>query len=310
MFEDFSDVHFNTVAPYLNKDAAPRLRANGKIHSMESPAETRCGDSLFRWGSRTYVMGIINLSPDSFSGDGCTSLDSALEKARRMVEQGADIIDVGGESTRPGAGAVPENEEVRRVIPFITAVSGRIGVPVSIDTCKPGVASQALQAGAGMLNDISGQNMEPGMLELAAQKDVPIILTSNQRGQQVSDIVVAVMAQLKDLMERAARAGVRPENVIIDPGIGFGKTVEQNLELVRRLDELKVLGRPVLLGTSRKSFIAAIAGSSPQERALGTAASVAIGIARGAGMVRVHEVGEMKLICRMSDAIMGRTAQA
>jgi dihydropteroate synthase len=262
---------------------------------------------VFRWGQRTYIMGIINLSPDSFSGDGCTSLDSAIEKAKQMVEEGADIIDVGGESTRPGADPLSADDEIRRVIPFITSISGRMGVPVSVDTYKLEVASQALEAGARMINDISGTNMEPGMLRLAAQKDVPIILTSNQRGQTVTAIVEAVITQLRDLIERAAHAGVRPENIIIDPGIGFGKTVEQNLEIVRRLDELKVLGHPVLLGTSRKSFIAAVAGASPEERALGTAASVAIGITRGADMVRVHDVRQMKLICLMSDAIEGRT---
>jgi dihydropteroate synthase len=274
---------------------------------MKTSGITRCGNSLFRWGERTYIMGIVNLSPDSFSGDGCTSLDSALQQARQMVEDGADIIDVGGESTRPDAGLVSLDEEIRRVIPFITGISGQIGVPVSVDTYKYEVASQALEAGACMINDISGSNMEPGMLKLAAQKDVPIILTSNQRGQKVTAIVEVVITQLRDLIERAARAGVRPENILIDPGIGFGKTVEQNLEIVRRLDELKVLGRPVLLGTSRKSFIAAVAGASPEERALGTAASIAIGISRGADMVRVHDVRQMKLICRMSDAIMGRT---
>ncbi|MEI6186713.1 MAG: dihydropteroate synthase, partial [Dehalococcoidia bacterium] len=225
----------------------------------------------------------------------------------QMVEQGADIIDVGGESTRPGAGAVAADEEIRRVIPFIAGISGHIGVPISVDTCKPEVALRALEAGACMINDISGTYMEPGMLELAAQKDVPIVLTSNQRGQVTISIIEAVISQLGDLIERAVRAGVRRENIIIDPGIGFGKTVEQNLEIVRRLDELKVLGCPVLLGTSRKSFIVAVAGASAEERALGTAASIAIGISRGADMVRVHDVGQMKLICRMSDAIMGRS---
>jgi len=276
---------------------------------LKLPAETRCGGSLFRWGGRTFVMGIINLSPDSFSGDGCSSLDSALQKARQMAGDGADIIDVGGESTRPGAGAVPAEEELRRVIPFITSISHDIGVPISIDTCKPVVALQALEAGACMINDISGCNMDPGMLKLAARKDVPIVLTSNQRGQVTVNIVEAVISQLKDLTGRASAAGVRPENMIIDPGIGFGKTVEQNLEIVRRLDELRVLGRPVLLGTSRKSFIAAVAGASAEQRALGTAASLAIGISRGADIVRVHDVSRMKLICRMSDAIMGRTGE-
>jgi dihydropteroate synthase len=266
-----------------------------------------CGNSLFKWGERTYIIGIVNLSPDSFSGDGCTSLDAAIQQARQMVEDGADIIDVGGESTRPDAGTVSADEEMRRVIPFIKSISGSIGVPVSIDTYKYEVAMKALEAGACMINDISGYKMQPRMFKLAAEKGVPIVLTSNQRGQKVAGIVEAVISQLRDLIEQAAAAGVGEENVIIDPGIGFGKTVEQNLEIVRRLDELKVLGRPVLLGTSRKSFIAAVAGASLEERLLGTAASVAIGICRGADIVRVHDVKQMKLICSMSDAIVGRT---
>ena len=219
-----------------------------------------------------------------------------------------DIIDVGGESTRPDAGSIPADEEIRRVMPFIAAITGLIEVPVSIDTYKHEVALQALDAGACMINDVSGSNMQPGMLKLAAEKDVPVVLTSNQRGQKVSDIVEAVIKQLKELIERAACAGVRPENIILDPGIGFGKTVEQNLEIVRRLDELKALGRPILLGTSRKSFIAAVAGVSVEERMLGTAASIAIGISKGADIVRVHDVRQMKLICRMSDAIAGSTS--
>jgi dihydropteroate synthase len=252
-------------------------------------------------------MGIINLSPDSFSGDGCTSVDAAVQRARQMVKEGADIIDVGGESTRPDASPLSADEEIQRVVPFIAGISGQIGVPVSIDTYKHEVALKALEAGALLLNDISGSNMEPGMVKLAAARDVPIVLTSNQRGQTTVNMIEAVLSQLGELIERAASAGVRRENLIVDPGIGFGKTVEQNLEIVRRLDELKVLGRPVLLGTSRKSFIAAVAGASPEERLLGTAASVAIGICRGADIVRVHDVRQMKLICSMSDAIVGRT---
>jgi len=268
----------------------------------------RCGNSLFKWGGVTYIMGIINLSPDSFSGDGCQSLNAARQRALQMVEDGADIIDVGGESTRPDAKPVSVDEELQRVIPFISSIAARIRAPVSIDTYKCEVASRALESGACMINDVSGYRMQPGIFKLAAQADVPIVLTSNQRGQKVGDMIEAVISQLKDLIESAINAGVRRENIIVDPGIGFGKTVEQNLEIVRRLDELKVLGQPVLLGTSRKSFIAAVAGPSPEERALGTAASIAIGISRGADIVRVHDVKQMKLICRMSDAIAGRAA--
>jgi len=273
---------------------------------MDLPGITRCGKSLFRWGQRTYIMGIINLSPDSFSGDGCESLDSARQRALQMVEDGADIIDVGGESTRPDAGPVSVDEEIRRVIPFISSISRDISSPVSIDTYKCEVAEQALNAGACMINDISGCSIESGIAGLAAQKQVPVILTGNQRGKKVTDILESVISQLKDLIERSIVCGVRPENIIVDPGVGFGKTVEQNLEIVRRLDEIKALGYPVLLGTSRKSFIAATVGSSQEERFMGTAASLAIGITRGADIVRVHDVGQMKLICRMSDAIVGR----
>lgn len=275
---------------------------------MDSSAITHCGNNLFRWGQRTYIMGIINLSPDSFSGDGFQSLDSARQRALQMVEEGADIIDVGGESTRPDAGPVSADEEIRRVIPFISGIAGSIGVPISVDTYKYEVAAQALNAGACMINDISGDSVESGMVKLAAEKQVPIILTSNQRGTKVTDIIEAVNSQLKDLIERSIAAGVRSENIIVDPGVGFGKAVEQNLEIVRRLDEIKALGYPVLLGTSRKSFIAATVGSSQEERFMGTAASLAIGITRGADLVRVHDVRQMKLICRMSDAIAGRDA--
>jgi len=251
-------------------------------------------------------MGIINLSPDSFSGDGLDSLDSARRRAIQMVKEGADIIDVGGESTRPDADSISADEEKRRVIPFISSISRDIGVPVSVDTYKYEVAAEALNAGACIINDISGNSVESGMVKLAAEKQVPIILTSNQRGKKVTDIIEAVRSQLKDLSERSIAAGVRPEHIIVDPGVGFGKTVEQNLVIVRRLDEIKALGYPVLLGTSRKSFIAATVGSSQEERFMGTAASLAIGITRGADIVRVHDVGQMKLICRMSDAILGR----
>jgi len=276
---------------------------------MGTPAVTHCGNTLFKWGRRTYIMGIINLSPDSFSGDGFTSLDSACQRAMQMVEEGADIIDIGGESTRPDADTISADEEIRRVVPFISSICGRIGAPVSVDTYKYEVAVQALNAGACIINDISGSSVESGMVKLAAEKNVPIVLTGNQRGKKAAAIVEAVISQLKDLIDGAIAAGVRPENIIIDPGIGFGKTVEQNLELVRSLDKIKALGHPILLGTSRKSFIATTVGSSQEERFLGTAASLAIGITRGADLVRVHDVRQMKLISRMSDAIMGRDAK-
>jgi dihydropteroate synthase len=273
-------------------------------HMDDKLGVTRIGDRVFRWGSRTYIMGIINVSPDSFSGDGHSTLEAALERAKRMVEEGADIIDVGGESTRPDSQPVEANKEIQRVVPFIQKARGMLGVPISVDTYKIEVAQQALEAGADLLNDISGLTRGTDLIGLAAGRNAPIIITSNQRGNPAENIIKAVRAQLKKLIDSAVERGVSRENIIIDPGVGFGKTVEQNLEIIRRLDELKKLGRPVLLGTSRKSFIGAVLDMPPGSRLEGTAATVAIGISRGADIIRVHDVREMKLIAKMSDAVM------
>jgi dihydropteroate synthase len=249
-------------------------------------------------------MGILNLSPDSFSGDGLRSVDDAMLKAQRMVEEGADIIDVGGESTRPGADPVMVEEELKRVMPFIRKAAKVLKVPVSIDTYKLEVARQALDAGAAMINDVWGMQKETGLADLAAERKVPIALTSNQRGQIVEDIVPAVLASLHNLVDAALEAGIARENIIIDPGIGFGKTQEQNLELLNRLDELKAVKCPILLGTSRKSVIFNVVGNEAEARLIGTAASVAIGIGKGADIVRVHDVKQIKMIAKMSDAIV------
>lgn len=280
----------------------------GKLADKETikygSAPTHCGKTVFHWGTRTYVMGIINLSPDSFSGDGLCDDKVALARAEKMVEDGADIIDVGGESTRPDSAPIVAEEEIRRVVPFIKAAANVLSVPVSVDTYKTEVARRALDAGAAMINDVSGLSVEPDLVVLAAQRNVPIVLTANQRGRKVASIMESVMGDLRKLLDIVTEAGVRRENVIIDPGIGFGKTVEQNLEIVRRLDELRALGRPVLLGTSRKSFIGRVLRSGVEDRFAGTAATVAIGICRGADMVRVHDVKQMKLVCCMSDAVV------
>jgi dihydropteroate synthase len=249
-------------------------------------------------------MGIINVSPDSFSGDGLSSVDAAVAQAQRFVAEGVDILDVGGESTRPNSAPMTVDEELRRVIPVLERLAGKVKVPLSVDTYKFEVARRALEAGAEMINDIWGLKREPRLAELAADRGVPVILMSNQRDRPVRNIVPAVLSNLKRAVDLALDAGVPWENIIIDPGIGFGKTLEQNLELVRRLDELKVLGRPVLLGTSRKSMIGLVLNLPAEERLEGTAASIAIGIARGADMVRVHDVKEMMRVCRMSDAIV------
>ena len=277
---------------------------------------TRCGNTEFRWGERTYVMGIINLSPDSFSGDGITDLEAAVAQARRFTEQGADILDIGGESTRPGSAPVSIDDEIKRVVPVIERLASEVSIPLSIDTYKSEVARQALEAGARIINDQWGLKRDPQLAELAAEKGVPLILMSNQRdkgGYDVGvqrdtayyeDVMVEVTSSIRKSLELALRLDVPRENVILDPGIGFGKTWQQDLEIVRRLEELKELGRPILIGPSRKSLIAQVLKLPAGERVEGTAAAVAIGIARGADIVRVHDVEQMVKVCRMSDAIV------
>jgi len=267
---------------------------------------TRIGEFDFRWGERTYVMGIINVSPDSFSGDGVCGVEAAVEQAKRFVAEGADILDIGGESTRPGSKPVSEEEEIQRVVPVIRAISAEVGVPLSIDTYKPAVASCALEAGANMVNDIWGLKRGIEIAHVAAEYGASIILMSNQREEPASSIIPAVLADLESGIEKAILAGVSESDIIIDPGIGFGKTVEQNLEIIYRLGEIKRLGKPVLLGTSRKSVIGLTLGVAEDDRLEGTAATVAIGIATGADIIRVHDVRAMKRVARMSDAIVRR----
>ena len=268
--------------------------------------QTVIGGLPFCWGSRTYIMGVINVSPDSFSGDGQTSPDSALGRARQLAAEGADILDVGGESTRPGSEPVSIEEELRRVIPVIEAISGEMRIPLSVDTYKPEVARAAVMAGAGLINDVWGLKKNRGLAAVAAEYGLPLVITANQRDEQPAGIMPAVMADLENGIARALAAGVAEENIIIDPGIGFGKTCEQNLEVMQRMNELKVLGKPVLLGTSRKSFIGITLGLPETDRVEGTAATVAIGISRGADIIRVHDVGIMARVARMADAIVRR----
>ncbi len=268
---------------------------------------TRCGDTEFKWGERTYVMGVCNVSPDSFSGDGLSGdIGAVVAQAKRFVAEGADIIDVGGESTRPSAEPISVDEELRRVIPAIERLASELLVPLSIDTYKSVVASRAVKAGANMINDVWGLKRDPKLAQVAAEAGVPIILMSNQRDTTCDEIMTEVISSLERSIGLVTVAGVAWDNIIIDPGIGFGKSLEQNLELVRRLAELKCLGRPILLGTSRKSMIGMVLDLPPDQRLEGTAATVAIGIANGADMVRVHDVQQMVRICRMSDAIIRR----
>jgi dihydropteroate synthase len=266
---------------------------------------TRCGGREFRWGERTYVMGIINVTPDSFSGDGLGGdVEAAVAQAKRFMTEGADILDVGGESTRPDAPPVSTEEELRRVIPVIERLASEVTVLVSVDTYRHEVARRALAAGARMINDIWGLGHDPRLADLAAEHGVPIVLMSNQRDGKCPDIVPEVIASLRRSIALALDRGVSREKIIIDPGVGFGKTLEQNLEIVRRLDEFKCLSRPILIGTSRKSMIGLVLNVPPDQRLEGTAATVAISIAKGADIVRVHDVAQMVRVCRMSDAVV------
>lgn len=265
-------------------------------------APTRCRDTEFRWGERTYIMGILNLSPDSFSGDGLGGdMAAIVARAKQLVADGADIVDIGGESTRPDAQPISADEELRRVIPAIERLAGEVSVPISIDTYKSEVASRALKAGANMINDVWGLQRDPKLAKVAAKSGVPIILVSNQRDNPRNyEIMAEVISSLKRSIGLAEAAGVAGQNIIVDPGIGFGKSAEQNLAIIRRLAELKVLGKPILLGTSRK-----FAGGQKVSRRLeATLATVAIAIAKGVDMVRVHDVKQAVGIARISDAVI------
>jgi len=260
--------------------------------------------------SRTHIMGVLNVTPDSFS-DGGEYFDSsqAKEQAQRLVEDGADILDVGGESTRPGAEPVTLEEELRRTIPVIEELSGEFNVPISIDTYKPEVARRALEAGATIINDISGLRDEK-MIELAVEKNVPVVImhmkgtpTDMQKNPTYDDVVAEVAEWLDIQAQHAIAAGLPGDKILIDPGIGFGKNLEHNLELLRRLSELKSLGYPIVLGTSRKSFIGAILNLPAQERIEGTIASIVYGVTQGASIMRVHDVKEVARAIKVADAI-------
>lgn len=266
---------------------------------------TRIGGREFRWGLRTYVMGIINATPDSFSGDGTRGdVDLAARMASEFVTAGADIIDIGGESTRPGATPVSEDEEQARVLPVIRRIAEALNAPLSVDTYKSRVAEAALAAGASMINDVWGLKRDQRLAEVAAQAGAPIVLMHNQEGTAYNDLVPEILDSLQKSIEVARAAGVPKDHIIVDPGIGFGKTPEQNLEVLRRLEEFQVLGQPILVGTSRKSTIGLVLDLPVHERLEGTAATVAIAIAKGADMVRVHDVKQITRVARMSDAII------
>jgi dihydropteroate synthase len=258
-------------------------------------------------GERTLIMGILNVTPDSFSDGGrYNTIEAAVEQARRLVDEGADILDIGGESTRPGAQKVSAEEELRRIIPIIEAISQELTIPISVDTYKAEVAKQALSAGAHMINDIWGCKERPGMAELAAEFECPIVLMHNRKVTQYQHLMMDIIEDLEESVRLAHQAGIRDEQIILDPGIGFAKTIEHNLEVMANLSEITKLGYPVLLGTSRKSFIQRILGLPANDVLEGTAATVVIGISQGCEIMRVHDVKALKRVATMSDAIVRR----
>lgn len=266
-----------------------------------------CGKHKLDLRKQTVIMGILNATPDSFSDGGkFNHVEQAVERAKQLVAEGAHIIDIGGESTRPGAEKVPLEEELRRVIPIVEAVAKVVDVPISIDTYKAEVAKQAIEAGATMINDVWGAKADPNMAKVAANYGVPIVLMHNRHDRHYKDFISDMINDLKESIHLVKQAGVTDEQIIIDPGIGFAKTVEHNLEVMRRLDEFSVLGYPILLGTSRKSFIGHVLGLPVHERVEGTGATVCLGIAKGVHIVRVHDVLPIARMAKMMDAMIGR----
>jgi dihydropteroate synthase len=274
--------------------------------------ELRCRGGDLQLGERTLVMGVLNVTPDSFSDGGrFFEPGKAIDHGLLMAKQGADIIDVGGESSRPGADAVPLDEELRRVIPVIAGLASRLEIPISVDTYKAQVAERAIEAGAQMINDISGLSFDPQLPAVAARFDTPLVIMhikgnpkTMQQAPCYGDVMAEIIASLRAGIERAERHGVDPHQVIVDPGIGFGKRVEDNLSILNRLEELAVLERPVLIGTSRKSFIGAVLEQEIDQRVMGTLATVAVSVLKGAHIVRVHDVPAIRQTAAMVDAII------
>jgi len=318
-------VSLSTLAVEL-KEALDNYEARDRSHLT-------IGARDFHWGERTFVMGIINVTPDSFSGDGILSpgvtsgdagdestIDAAVAQGLRQVKEGADILDVGGESTRPGSSPVTAEEELQRVLPVIRRLAAKTDVPISIDTYKASVAEAALDAGAHLVNDVWALGADPDIAALIADRGVPVILMHNRSrpkeasiearlggrylGVEYQDLMADIIRELRQAVESALEAGIPAHYIIVDPGIGFGKTVNQNLHLLNHLDELRVMGYPILLGPSRKSFIGYTLDLPPEERLEGTAATVALGIARGADIMRVHDVREMVRVAKMADAMV------
>lgn len=265
-----------------------------------------CGKYQLQLGTRTYVMGILNITPDSFSDGGeYADLERALARARQMVAEGAAIIDVGGESTRPGAEEVGAEEELERVLPVVECLVRELNVPISVDTYKAAVAETVLQAGAHLINDVWGLQRDPGLAAVVARFGVPVIIMHNQKGTEYQrDIMAEIKGSLEKSIGIGLAAGIKKEKIILDPGIGFGKTPEQNMVVMSRLGELNDLGCPLLLGTSRKSMLGKILDLPPKERVEGTLATTVLGIMQGVDIVRVHDVKENYRAAKVTDALV------
>ncbi|WP_110926104.1 dihydropteroate synthase [Bacillus massiliglaciei] len=269
--------------------------------------QTICGPYTLDYRKKTYIMGILNVTPDSFSDGGkYNRLDAALKRAEQMAKDGADILDIGGESTRPNYVRISDQEEIERIAPVIEAVSRRIDLPISVDTYKSEVAKAAVEAGAHIINDIWGLKADPKMGEVAAESDVPVILMHNREDQAYGHFIRDAFEDLYESISLAKKAGVKQENIILDPGIGFAKDLSLNLEMMRNLNNLVSLGFPVLLAASRKSMIGGVLDLPPEERLEGTIATVCHGIQQGCHMVRVHDVKECARAAKMMDALVGK----
>jgi dihydropteroate synthase len=279
------------------------------LQRLSSPAPAlRLGQTVWEFGGRTYLLGVVNVTPDSFSGDGVgRSPEAAVARASRLAAEGADAIDLGGESTRPGHQAITAEEEIGRVLPALELIAAEVSVPIFVDTSKAEVASAALAAGAHGVNDIWGLRRDPDMAQVVADFSVPVICMHNHIGSEYLDLVGDVLAGLRQSLGLAQAAGIPRDHVVLDPGVGFGKRPAQNYEVLRRLCELRTLGCPILVGTSRKSLIGWLLDERPVEgRLLGTAATVAWSITAGADIVRIHDVAEIRDVTRVMDALARR----
>jgi dihydropteroate synthase len=298
-------------SPSFHLQDLSQLLLDRLINRTQYPEEITLNGQRFEWGQRTYIMGILNITPDSFSGDGLAKSSSpnerirfALEQAQKFTNEGASILDIGGESTRPGAESVETEEELRRVIPVVRVLAQETSLPISVDTQKAKVAEEAMKAGASIINDIWGLQGDPDMVKVVADYGATVVVMHNKTTPDYQDLISECLSFLETSIDKAERYGIQRSRIWIDPGIGFGKTREHNLEILKRLDEFRVLGQPLLLGTSRKSVIGMTLNLPVEERLEGTAATVALGVAKGADIMRVHDVRAMFRTARMSDAIM------